>query len=84
MAELDNKTRLEKINLDPKVIENTLANANVTANVIATLKEAEVTECDKKLGKKTSKKEVFDFLLTPQPGLLTMQIYQFLKEIAWT
>mmetsp|Transcript_41673 Transcript_41673/g.37075 ORF Transcript_41673/g.37075 Transcript_41673/m.37075 type:complete len:302 (-) Transcript_41673:1631-2536(-) len=50
MAELDNKTRLEKINLDPKVIENTLANANVTANVIATLKEAEVTECDKKLG----------------------------------
>jgi hypothetical protein len=50
MAESNTRTILEKINLDSKVIDNTLANAKITASILETLKLAEVTECDKKTG----------------------------------
>jgi len=45
------RKQLEKINLEPKVIDNTLANAKVTEAILATIQEAGITECDKKTGK---------------------------------
>lgn len=45
------RKQLEKINLEPKVIDNTLANAKVTEALLATIQEAGITECDKKIGK---------------------------------
>jgi len=44
------RQQLENINLEAKVIDNTLANAKVTEALLATLKEAGVTQADKKLG----------------------------------
>ena len=46
----DLRKQLESINLEPKVIENTLANAKVTENILNTIKEAGITTCDKKIG----------------------------------
>lgn len=45
------RKQLENINLEPKVIDNTLANAKVTDALLKTIAEAEVTQCDKKIGK---------------------------------
>jgi glutaminyl-tRNA synthetase len=50
MANPESRTQLEKINLEPKVIDNTLANAKVTEAILATIQEAGITECDKKIG----------------------------------
>ena len=51
MAESDLRKTFENIKLDPKVIENTLANPKVSASLAETIKEAGVQECDKKMGK---------------------------------
>jgi len=49
-ANPETRKQLEKINLEAKVIDNTLANAKVTEAILATIQEAGVTECDKKMG----------------------------------
>jgi hypothetical protein len=50
MAESDIKGLLEKFNLDPKVIESTLANPKITAVLVETIKESGLKGCDKKVG----------------------------------
>jgi len=44
------RKQFENINLEAKVIDNTLANAKVTEALLATIKEAGVTQADKKIG----------------------------------
>ena len=44
------RKQLENINLESKVIDNTLANPKVTEAILNTIKEAGVTQCDKKIG----------------------------------